>query len=354
MNIDYEAIGRRIRTRRIQKAMTQEQLAALIEREPAYLSRIEHGNQKPSLDTLLRKYSAAMSDVNMVAVQNMIPSAKRLLTRRNKAAIIQTNNKFCRRRLMNIDWNAKGYQKDFAFVPKYGEAVLDLIDAVPGALAVDLGCGNGGLTGKLIERGYRVVGVDASAPMLALAKERYPDTTFLQADACTFQLPEQADVIFSNAVLHWIDAAKQNELIANIASQLKPGGQLVCEFGGKGNTGAILAELGRQLAGQGMEYRHGFYFPSLGHHAALLEEAGFSVRQAWLFRRPTPLAGGEEGLRNWVRMFAGEQLGRLEPTRQEQVLAGMEAVLRPHLWDPEKSCWVADYVRLRLQALRED
>ena len=53
---------------------------------------------------------------------------------------------------MNIDWNAKGYQKDFAFVPKYGEAALDLIDAAPGALAVDLGCGNGGLTGKLIER----------------------------------------------------------------------------------------------------------------------------------------------------------------------------------------------------------
>ena len=79
MNIDYEAIGRRIRTRRIQKAMTQEQLAALIEREPAYLSRIEHGNQKPSLDTLLRKYSAAMSDVNMVAVQNMIPSAKKVI-----------------------------------------------------------------------------------------------------------------------------------------------------------------------------------------------------------------------------------------------------------------------------------
>lgn len=79
MNIDYEAIGRRIRTRRIQKAMTQEQLVALIEREPAYLSRIEHGNQKPSLDTLLRKYSAAMSDANMVAVQNRIPSAKKVI-----------------------------------------------------------------------------------------------------------------------------------------------------------------------------------------------------------------------------------------------------------------------------------
>ena len=56
---------------------------------------------------------------------------------------------------MNIDWNVKEYLKDFAFVPKYGEAVLDMIDAAPGTLAVDLGCGNGGLTGKLIERGYR-------------------------------------------------------------------------------------------------------------------------------------------------------------------------------------------------------
>ena len=102
---------------------------------------------------------------------------------------------------MNIDWNVKEYLKDFAFVPKYGEAVLDMIDAAPGTLAVDLGCGNGGLTGKLIERGYRVIGVDASVSMLALARERHPDTTFLQADACTFQLPEQVDVIFSNAGL---------------------------------------------------------------------------------------------------------------------------------------------------------
>lgn len=37
---------------------------------------------------------------------------------------------------MNIDWNVKEYLKDFAFVPKYGEAVLDMIDAAPGTLAV--------------------------------------------------------------------------------------------------------------------------------------------------------------------------------------------------------------------------
>ena len=38
MNIDYEKIGQRIRGWRIRKKMTQEQMATLIEREPAYIS----------------------------------------------------------------------------------------------------------------------------------------------------------------------------------------------------------------------------------------------------------------------------------------------------------------------------
>ena len=220
---------------------------------------------------------------------------------------------------MNIDWNAKGYQKDFAFVPKYGEAVLDLIDAAPGALAVDLGCGNGGLTGKLIERGYRVVGVDASAPMLALAKERYPDTTFLQADACTFQLPEQADVIFSNAVLHWIDAAKQNELIANIASQLKPGGQLVCEFGGKGCAETVHAALEKIFAAHGLTYRRTFYFPTVGEYAPMLERHGLQVRAALLFDRPTPQQT-EDGLADWIRMFDKAPFAGVSEELQETII----------------------------------
>ena len=54
MDIDYEAIGKRIQFWRKRRSLTQEQLVLFIEREPAYLSRIEHGNQKPRLDALLR------------------------------------------------------------------------------------------------------------------------------------------------------------------------------------------------------------------------------------------------------------------------------------------------------------
>lgn len=64
MNIDYEKIGQRIRGWRIRKKMTQEQMATLIEREPAYISRIENGRQKPSLDTLLRICCALELDMH--------------------------------------------------------------------------------------------------------------------------------------------------------------------------------------------------------------------------------------------------------------------------------------------------
>ena len=84
---------------------------------------------------------------------------------------------------MNIFWDAEKYKKDFSFVPQYGEAVMDLLDAAPGSRVVDLGCGNGALTEQLAACGYDVTGVDASAEMLELAREGHPDLKFLPGNA---------------------------------------------------------------------------------------------------------------------------------------------------------------------------
>ena len=202
---------------------------------------------------------------------------------------------------MNISWNAKGYTDNFAFVHQYGESVMDLITAPPGSFVVDLGCGNGALTEKLAARGYRVLGVDASGDMLAIARAQHPDLRFEEGDATAFTLQEPADVIFSNAVFHWIDAEKQTALAQNLAAQLRPGGELVCEFGGFGCAERVHSALSAAFARRGLVYPRVFYFPTIGQYAPLLEEAGFLVKTALLFDRPTPQKG-PDGVRDWIHM----------------------------------------------------
>lgn len=87
---------------------------------------------------------------------------------------------------MNIQWEAGKYTENFDFVHRYGESVLELVEAEAGGLVVDLGCGNGALTQKLADRGYRVLGVDDSAEMVAEARALHPGLPFQKGDAVTF------------------------------------------------------------------------------------------------------------------------------------------------------------------------
>ena len=53
VDIDYIAIGKRIRSARLAKKMTQETLSNMIDVTPTYISTIENGHTKLSLSTLL-------------------------------------------------------------------------------------------------------------------------------------------------------------------------------------------------------------------------------------------------------------------------------------------------------------
>ena len=53
VDIDYIAIGKRIRSARLAKKMTQETLSNMIDVTPTYISTVENGHTKLSLSTLL-------------------------------------------------------------------------------------------------------------------------------------------------------------------------------------------------------------------------------------------------------------------------------------------------------------
>ncbi len=249
---------------------------------------------------------------------------------------------------MTKNWNAPRYASDFHFVADYGRSVTDLLTVPVGSRVIDLGCGTGTLTAVLRQRGYRVLGIDASADMLDQARREHPQLTFQQGDACTFRLDTPADAIFSNAVFHWIP--DQQALVRNLATNLRPGGQLVFEFGGRGCGETVHRALATAFAEAGLAYHHPFSFRSIGEFAPLLEQNGFAVQYATLFDRPTVQSGGAQGLQNWIEMFVTAPFDGIAADTRARIVQRAVALCRPTLWQGDH--WIIDYVRLRMQAVR--
>ncbi len=249
---------------------------------------------------------------------------------------------------MNIEWNAKKYTNDFSFVHQYGNSVLELIGKEKGSSVLDLGCGNGALTKELADRGYRAIGLDASPDLLNIARDTYPEITFIQGDATEFSLNEQVDVVFSNAVFHWIDKEKQLDMMKCVYNALKSGGEFVFEFGGYGNNQKIHDALCMEFKKEGLIYKNPFFFPTIGEYASLLEEAGFKVVYATLFDRFTELKGND-GLKDWITMFVKKPFEGVEIDKNRTIEKAVER-LRTELYVEKK--WYADYVRLRMKAIK--
>ena len=246
-------------------------------------------------------------------------------------------------------WDADAYTRKFSFVPEYGAALLDLIGKPPGSRCLDLGCGAGALSAELHGRGFVVTGLDASPELLAKARTACPEVRFLEADAGAFTLPEPVDVVFSNAVLHWIAAERQPAVLDCVFRALAPGGEFVFEFGGRGNNARIHEALAASFAARGLPYANPFYFPSIGEYAPLVEAAGFRLEYAALFERPTVLQG-PDGMSDWMAMFIRRPFAGLDAAVRTALIADAVSRLRGELF--HDGTWRADYVRLRGKAVK--
>lgn len=110
--------------------------------------------------------------------------------------------------------------------------VLDsaLLDGLPiGSRVLDLCCGNGVIAGALSERGYRVVGLDASPKMLDRAKRNAPGAEFVCADARAFAFEQRFDAAFStfDSLNHILTAEDLLSAFRNVRRCLKPGARFV-------------------------------------------------------------------------------------------------------------------------------
>ncbi|HVB18554.1 MAG TPA: methyltransferase domain-containing protein [Stellaceae bacterium] len=244
------------------------------------------------------------------------------------------------------DWQAARYAATAHFVPALGAAVLDLLAPKTGERILDLGCGDGALTGKLLAAGAEVVAVDAAPDMVAAACAKGIDARVMAGQSLAFE--REFDAVFSNAALHWMRPPEA--VLAGVRRALKPGGRFVAEMGGHGNTAAIMVAIGAVLGRRGLDAQRlsPWYFPSAAAYRGKLEEAGFSVTEIVIHPRPTVLASGLDA---WLDNFFDDFFAPLAESDRDAARGEMTELLRPVLVD-ETGTWIADYVRLRFRADR--
>lgn len=247
-------------------------------------------------------------------------------------------------------WEPDDYAKNAAFVPALGAPVLALLAPKPGEHILDLGCGDGVLTEKLVEAGAIVVGVDASDTMIEAARARGVDAHV--ADGQTLGFSAEFDAVFSNAALHWM---LDGEAVARgVFRALKPGGRFVGEMGGQGNVATIRMGLRAELLRRGYKVpdEDPQWYPGIAEFSSVYEAAGFVDVDATLIPRPTPLPAGVSG---WLKTFRTGFMDHatVPDEQQDDVARAVEQSLETKLRKPDGT-WEADYVRLRFTMRKPD
>jgi len=244
-------------------------------------------------------------------------------------------------------WDSVLYSDKHSFVYDYGASLVELLNARLHERILDLGCGSGELTNKIMEEAESIVGIDNSPDMIEKARLKFPLCEFHVDDASDFEFDEPFDAIFSNAALHWV--VNYKPAIACMYKSLKPGGRIVIEFGGKDNVSTITNQLRKSLLKRGYEKQSKlqlWYFPSIGEYTSELEVAGFNVSFAELYDRPTELADENAGITDWLEMFALPYFKGVNNSDVQDILKEVQESLRTYLFRNGK--WFADYKRIRI------
>jgi trans-aconitate 2-methyltransferase len=193
------------------------------------------------------------------------------------------------------DWDAGTYDRISAPQQRWAAEQLDRLELSGDEVVLDAGCGSGRITIELVRRVPRgtVYAVDAAPSMVRHAQEALGERAVAMCqDLVDLALPEPVDVIFSNATFHWI--ADHDALFAALHRNLKPGGRLLAQCGGRGNIDAFRT-LADEVAGEAPfaqyfgDWVRPWNYATAEETAQRLQRAGFAEISTWLEDRPTEL-----------------------------------------------------------------
>lgn len=261
----------------------------------------------------------------------------------------------------SVKWNPSDYAASSSSQAEWGRELMDRIPWTGREHVVDVGCGDGRLTADLSARvpAGQVLGIDASADMIAHAqathpKRQFPNLRFLQMDARQIELPPEYDVVFSNAALHWVP--DHRAFLRGAARSLKTGGHLVTSCGGKGNAEGVFHALRAEMRSvRWREYfrnlERPYFFHGDDEYREWLNDAGFQPLRVQLVPKDA-LHDDEVAFEGWLRTTWMPYTHRVPEGRRDAFLrATVRRYLTKHPVDAHGRVCVR-MVRLELDAVR--
>jgi trans-aconitate 2-methyltransferase len=255
-------------------------------------------------------------------------------------------------------WNAHDYNQHSSEQQKWANELIDKLNLTGDEHLLDVGCGDGKVSAAIAGRLARgkVVGVDKSREMIDFACANFsaPNLSFAQCDASSLKFDAEFDVVFSNAVLHWI--VDHRPVLDGIFRALKPGGRVLLQMGGRGNAADVLVaatELTRDPKWReyftDFHFHYGFY--GRDEYGPWLQDAGLIARRVELIPKDMT-HNSTDAFAGWIRTTWVPWIQAVPEARRGEFLeAFVSRYVRAHPPDPSGAVHVK-MVRLEVEAGR--
>jgi trans-aconitate methyltransferase len=278
-------------------------------------------------------------------------------------------------------WNAADYAANSVVQQAWARELIAGLNLRGDEHVLDVGCGDGKVSAEIaraVPRGS-VAGVDASPQMIKFARAAFPtakvpNLEFRVMDAREIggcDAPSQSsghlksgdggvaatrqfDIVFSNAVLHWVD--DHRAFLRGVGACLRSGGRLVVSCGGKGNAQDVFVALRPELRlkrwrGFFRRMEKPYFFHSPDSYEKWLPQFGFKTLSVRLVPKDATYAG-RGGFAAWLRTTWIPYTQRVpENVREDFIAAVADRYLAKHPPDADGKVRVR-MVRLEIDAVK--